>query len=117
MGELKNRYRSFRLLLLILFVGYLAAVNLFTHSHVINGVTIVHSHPFSKKADHTHTSVEFELIHLLAHYDSLDITLLPVFLIVAFNLLAVLEAPRDSRNHFSWVVKWQRLRAPPQFSI
>ena len=32
----------------VLFISYMAGITLFTHSHVVNWVTIVHSHPFKK---------------------------------------------------------------------
>ena len=51
----------------VLFISYMAGITLFTHSHVVNGVTIVHSHPFKKGSEHSHTTVEFQLIHLLNH--------------------------------------------------
>ena len=51
----------------VLFISYMAGITLFTHSHVVNGVTIVHSHPFKKGSEHSHTTVEFQLIHLLSH--------------------------------------------------
>ena len=51
----------------VLFISYMAGITLFTHSHVVNGVTIVHSHPFKKDSPHSHTTVEFQLIHLLSH--------------------------------------------------
>lgn len=51
----------------VLFISYMAGITLFTHSHVVNGVTIVHSHPFKKDSPHSHTTVEFQLIHLLNH--------------------------------------------------
>ena len=49
----------------VLFISYMAGITLFTHSHVVNGVTIVHSHPFKKGSEHSHTTVEFQLLHLL----------------------------------------------------
>lgn len=39
--------------MLLLFVGYYADVNFFAHAHIINGVTIVHSHVHS---EHHHDS-------------------------------------------------------------
>lgn len=41
----------------MLFTSYTSAISLFTHTHVINGVTYVHSHPFKKgeTTQHTHT--------------------------------------------------------------
>jgi hypothetical protein len=41
----------------VLFISYMAGITLFTHSHVVNGVTIVHSHPFKKGGEHSHTTV------------------------------------------------------------
>lgn len=56
-----------RYFLPILFVSYLAGITFFTHMHVVNGVTIVHSHPFKKGAEHNHSTVELLLIHFLSH--------------------------------------------------
>lgn len=42
---------------IILFTSYVSGISLFTHTHVINNTTYVHSHPFKKgeKKQHTHT--------------------------------------------------------------
>ncbi|MDD3195809.1 MAG: hypothetical protein PHU68_08405 [Paludibacter sp.] len=51
--------------LLILFLGYFAGITLFPHTHIVDGVRITHSHPFSQSPDsgkHTHTSAQFDLI-------------------------------------------------------
>jgi len=53
-------------LMLLLFVGYYADVNCFSHAHIINGVTIVHSHLHNAHHHDTnaggHTSAEITLI-------------------------------------------------------
>ena len=46
-----------RYFLPILFVSYLVSFTFFAHLHVVNGVTIVHSHPFKKGAAHKHSTV------------------------------------------------------------
>ena len=51
----------------VLFISYIGCISLFTHTHVVNGVTIVHSHPYNPKAHHGHTTTEFQLIHALSH--------------------------------------------------
>lgn len=51
-----------RYFLPILFVSYLASLTLFSHVHVVNGITVVHSHPYKKGATHQHSI--FELIHI-----------------------------------------------------
>lgn len=57
--------------MLLLFVGYYADVNFFSHSHIINGVTIVHSHLHNHHHHDTtgggHTLTEITLIAQLAN--------------------------------------------------
>ena len=60
----------------LLFIAYLGGITLFTHSHVVNGVIIVHSHPF--KGQHEHTEVQLETIFYLASFVSSSLPLLPV---------------------------------------
>ena len=74
----------------VLFISYMAGITLFTHSHVVNGVTIVHSHPFKKGSEHSHTTVEFQLIHLLSHVLVTDSGLIPTFSVAALSLLCIL---------------------------
>lgn len=65
----------------VLFVSYMGGITLFTHSHVVNGVTIVHSHPFKKGSEHGHTTTEVQLIHLLSQVIAGDAGSAPVSLI------------------------------------
>ncbi|HEY3391028.1 MAG TPA: hypothetical protein VGK38_15725 [Prolixibacteraceae bacterium] len=63
--------KSFRLLLLFLFLGYYGSITFFTHSHIINGVTIVHSHPFNSDrggspSNSQHSDKELLVIQLLS---------------------------------------------------
>ena len=60
----------------LLFIAYLGGITLFTHSHVVNGVIIVHSHPF--KGQHEHTEVQLETIFYLASFVSSSLPLLPL---------------------------------------
>lgn len=71
-----SKHITIRLLLLVLFIGYYGNITFFSHGHIINGVTIVHSHYFhndhgepSDKPQHNHNSNELTLI---AHYASLQ---------------------------------------------
>lgn len=54
-----------KVVLPILFIGYLACIVSFTHVHIVNGVTIVHSHPYNKKtnppSEHQHTGQQLQL--------------------------------------------------------
>lgn len=60
-----------RILFLAIFIGYFSDVTFFSHSHIINGVTIVHSHYFHKQTSpgnssepvkHTHSNQVLTLI-------------------------------------------------------
>ena len=39
-----KKHTGIRIFFLVLFWGYFADITFFTHSHIIHGVTIVHSH-------------------------------------------------------------------------
>lgn len=69
-----NKHIRLRFFLLALFISYYGDITFFTHYHVVNGVTIVHSHYFHsdpheghREAGHTHTSAEFTVI---AHHSN-----------------------------------------------
>lgn len=61
----------------ILFVSYISGITLFTHSHIVDASTIVHSHPF-QKSEHTHTAEQLILLHQLFH-THLTSTVVPEF--------------------------------------
>ncbi|MBQ0035134.1 MAG: hypothetical protein KBS77_07550 [Bacteroidales bacterium] len=56
--------------MLLLFVGYYADVNFFSHAHIINGVTLVHSHVHNEHHHDTqgggHSTSEITLIAHMA---------------------------------------------------
>ena len=59
--------------LLLLFLGYYGSITLFPHNHIINGVTIAHSHPYPANTDkypggHQHSSKGCVLIQLLSTF-------------------------------------------------
>ena len=62
-----------QLILLVLFIGYYGSITLFPHSHIVNGVTIVHSHPYktdksSVPSKLPHTGKEIMLIQTLSGF-------------------------------------------------
>ena len=102
-----DRLRKYlRILLPALFIAYLGCIIAFTHVHIVNGVTIVHSHPFHKtddgRPDHEHGYAEFQLLHqfvaiLLAAFYSFirNLSFAPVYpdYIVPFRGRRTLRAP------------------------
>ncbi|MBN2765297.1 MAG: hypothetical protein JXR27_02915 [Paludibacteraceae bacterium] len=68
--ETQNRIKKFSgIALLALFIAFWGSTHFFVHVHIIDGVTIVHSHPFSPKNNHQHNAEQICLIQHLLHYD------------------------------------------------
>ncbi len=68
--RMKKGKRPIGVALLLLYIFFFASANLRSHVHIVDGITIVHSHfskdtfPFSStKTTHTHNSKEINLIH------------------------------------------------------
>ena len=81
----ENVNKLIHLFLLALFLSYYGSITFFSHYHVVNGVTIVHSHFFcggsdsDGNANHTHTTKELTLIAQLSNF----ITLVSVALAIS----------------------------------
>jgi len=104
--------------LLSLFLGFYASITLFSHSHIINGVTIVHSHPFNKGTgdkpiNHQHSEKEYSLIQFLSHFSTTSAFVL-IELSTLFCLLYKLFINPDENNQLKLRSKCNySLRAPP----
>lgn len=96
-----------------LFISYLAGITLFTHSHVVNGVTIVHSHPFKQTSSHGHTTVEFQLIHLLNQVVSTNGCLILLSFALAIYFLSLLLWRLQTVRYTVFCRGILCLRAPP----
>jgi hypothetical protein len=69
-----DRRRLISCILIAIFALYYANICFFYHTHIINGVTIVHSHIHSKAHAQTgiHSSSELTLITVLSFFQSLQ---------------------------------------------
>lgn len=103
--------------LLIIFLGYYGSITLFPHCHIVNGVSIVHSHPFNSSSDknpinHSHSKDEFVLIHLLT-------TFLFTFSFIYFLSEVLKVVLKNISGEFLWEIveciffNSHGLRAPP----
>ena len=99
------RYKIAGLLLFLLFTQYWCSITLFAHSHMVNGVVIVHSHPY--KAEHAHTQAQFETILYLSLFQTpgdihpgfeLRLWLIPLCSIASFCLYALPLRPVSDNN-------------------
>jgi hypothetical protein len=81
-----NLYQGYRRLsgffLVILFCGYFGSVTFFPHTHIVDGISVVHSHPYkslpgSNPVDHHHSKNGFLLIQFISNF----ITTAPILFI------------------------------------
>ena len=54
--------------LLTIFSVYYTMVVMYTHFHIINGVTVIHAHPYS--GEHTHSQGQLLVLDLFSHFYS-----------------------------------------------
>jgi len=94
-----------RYFLPILFVSYLVSLTFFAHVHVVNGVTIVHSHPFKKGTAHEHSTVELIHIHFLSHLTTDGAAV--IFALSLFIPFFIVSVVRSSTAYtFSCSISW-----------
>ena len=56
-------------LLLIMFCCYLSGISLFSHTHIVNGTSVVHSH-LGGNSEHQHSESQYAVIDILSHFQS-----------------------------------------------
>ena len=57
--------------LLLIFLCYYSSIRFFSHVHIVNGNSIVHSH-FGGGSDHDHSDSEYTVIDILSQFQSDD---------------------------------------------
>ena len=104
------------LVLLSLFTAYQVSITMFTHAHYVNGVLITHSHPYSTKAEHTHTQAEVQVINRLSDYQTFEAS--TVFYTITTDIAyGFIEAQCPSAKAFDSLETAISLRAPPSLFL
>lgn len=86
----------------------------FTHVHIINGVTIVHSHPYDNNpTDHKHTGAELQLLQQLSTIQQTDSCSFVYVVKAFFTYETELNTQPVFHNHLYHLNKAIQLRAPP----
>ncbi|MDR0750363.1 MAG: hypothetical protein LBF62_12465 [Tannerellaceae bacterium] len=103
--------------MIVIFAFYYANICFFYHSHIINGVTIVHSHVHddAHAQTGTHSVTELALISALSAFQSLQITLCFIGLGLFFLLQAIIRPFAGDRIIHRTATRIS-LRAPPALS-
>ena len=68
---IERRRVSISVLMLAVLLFNVTATTLFIHSHDIEGTEIVHSHPYSDTAAHSHTRSHILLLNNALHHEAL----------------------------------------------
>lgn len=110
----KRRRQVISCVLVVIFALYYANISFFYNSHVINGVTIVHSHFHGKthKQTGTHSESELTLMSVLSFFHSLQANVCFVALEVFFLLQAIIP-PLFTDRIIPKSVACITLRTPP----
>ena len=108
------------ILLLINFLGYYGSIAFFSHVHVVDGVTIVHSHPYkpvnkNNLPDNPHSNKELKVIQFLS--DFFTTGAIVVFSALVHRLLLTLLPTLATEGDFIRFTGnfTHSLRAPPSF--
>lgn len=104
-------------LLLVILCVYFGSITFFPHTHIVDGVTIVHSHPYKSKSgnipsDHGHTKDGFVLIRFLSCFmatAALSLTGKEIIRVAFKNPVVI---PVESHNPVYYLYSVHRPRAP-----
>lgn len=106
-----------KIILPVIFISYACSITFFTHTHIINGVTIVHSHPYLTDEDgnpsHEHSSAEIQLIRTLSTFFSTGLVLLFIILGIIRSSHILLNFRRTVFTRQSCIRGSYTLRPPP----
>ena len=105
-----RKYTAF--LLFILFSCYYCGISMFSHTHIVNGASVVHSH-LGGGSEHFHSDSEYALIDILSNFQSecaasFDSTGTP------FYLLTEVTTGYCAPSHLDGAQSVPALRGPPQ---
>lgn len=108
----RNIRNAIALFMLALFVSYKAGITMFTHAHFINGVMIVHSHPFSSDSNHKHSDGQ---LLVLAQMQTTQYSMpeMPEAPQCPYRTIET-QVPVKATPHITDAVTlWHSLRSPP----
>ncbi len=97
--------------LVLIFLSYYSGISLFTHTHVVNGVMIAHSHPFAEDT-HNHSETQILAFNKAGHFQSAEIAEFET-ITAEWHELYELSCCRDVFYRVSIHSVGVNLRAPP----
>ena len=98
--------------LLLIFCSYYAGISMFSHAHISNGSSVVHSH-LGGGTEHDHSDSQYAVIDILSNFQTESAVFFHNICTPFFQLsesYTVYEAP----SHPNEVLASYTLRGPPQ---
>jgi len=115
----KGKYRIKQIIasaFIVLFAVYYADITFFEHTHIINGVTVVHSHFYNNNHQKTpsggHTTTEITFFAVNSLFQTFQDVLSPVDMTLFLVLCSVFFIPVHT-NYSQGFQHFSLLRAPP----
>lgn len=106
-----------RIIFPVIFILYAGSITFFTHTHIVDGVTIVHSHPFQKNSEghptHEHTGIELQLIQSLSTFFATGLVLLFISLGMVEAAFVILQTRQFTYYGNKNLCGLSTLRSPP----
>ncbi len=99
------------LILLVIFCSYFAGISLFSHTHIVNGSSIVHSH-LGGTVEHNHNDSQYAVIDMLSNFQS-ETAVDPVCVGTPFFALSEIFIGYEAPSSLSEVLSVHTLRGPP----
>ena len=84
------------------------------HVHYIDDQIIAHSHPFSPKTDHQHSTNDIQLIQQISHFNSIEASF-GLQLVIFAACLIFLLAEKTQKNRLNKYRRRLLCRPPPVF--
>ena len=117
-----KKHISIRIFFLALFLSYFADITFFTHSHIVNGATIIHSHytfgehpsKSGKQQGHTHNANALTLISQATSWCAIFQALPEVPEVLSSELFVYFITILPSKEQATPSLFY--LRGPPMFS-
>ena len=97
--------------LLLLFGCYYSGISLFSHTHVVNGSSVVHSH-LGGNAEHNHSDSQYAVIDMLSNFQS-ETAVDLVYVGTSFFKLSEIYTGYEAPSLLSEVLPVHTLRGPP----
>jgi hypothetical protein len=105
-----------RYFFLILFLAFFGSTNFFNHTHIVDGDTIVHSHPYKKDKNgnptHQHSTKGYLLIHIIKNFTTTAVAS-ALFITIPVKLIDKIPSNKNSSIVHKLSIRPNSFRGPP----